>query len=222
MIPSAADKLLKYFDLEASRGFDNRAVMGGLERAAETWEEEAGAAAFAGEIVAEIATALRGYPTQEPEARRDTLQALRARLLEVGAGEVSGKAVEGGTESVASADEGLADADELEAGADEDREAPQRSRPRSGPRQGSATPAGPPPGLNAPLTTIPGIGPKSAKNLERLGLHTLGDLLWYLPRRYIDYSQLKTINRLWYGEEVTVLATVEEMKVRPTRGGQMK
>ena len=221
MIPSAADKLLKYFDLEASRGFDNRAVMGGLERAAETWEEEAGAA-FAGEIVAEIATALRGYPTQEPEARRDTLQALRARLLEVGAGEVSGKAVEGGTESVASADEGLADADELEAGADEDREAPQRSRPRSGPRQGSATPAGPPPGLNAPLTTIPGIGPKSAKNLERLGLHTLGDLLWYLPRRYIDYSQLKTINRLWYGEEVTVLATVEEMKVRPTRGGQMK
>jgi ATP-dependent DNA helicase RecG len=76
--------------------------------------------------------------------------------------------------------------------------------------------------LAAPLTTIPGIGPKSAKNLERLGLHTLGDLLWYLPRRYIDYSQLKTINRLWYGEEVTVLATVEEMKVRPTRGGQMK
>ena len=222
MIPSAADKLLKYFDLEASRGFDNRAVMGGLERAAETWEEEAGAAAFAGEIVAEIATALRGYPTQEPEARRDTLQALRARLLEVGAGEVSGKAVEGGTESVASADEGLADADELEAGADEDREAPQRSMPRSAPSQGSATPAGPPPGLNAPLTTIPGIGPKSAKNLERLGLHTLGDLLWYLPRRYIDYSQLKTINRLWYGEEVTVLATVEEMKVRPTRGGQMK
>lgn len=222
MIPSAADKLLKYFDLEASRGFDNRAVMGGLERAAETWEEEAAAAAFAGEIVAEIAAALRVYPTQEPEARRDTLQALRARLLEVEAGEDSGKAVEGGTESVASADEGLADADELEAGADEDREAPQRSMPRSAPRQGPATPAGPPPGLNAPLTTIPGIGPKSAKNLERLGLHTLGDLLWYLPRRYIDYSQLKTINRLWYGEEVTVLATVEEMKVRPTRGGQMK
>ncbi|MBM2844217.1 MAG: recG [Anaerolineales bacterium] len=90
------------------------------------------------------------------------------------------------------------------------------------PRERPTPPEGPPPGLNAPLTTIPGIGPKSAKNLERLGLNTLGDLLWYLPRRYIDYSQLKTINRLWYGEEVTVLATIEEMKVRPTRGGQMK
>ncbi len=89
---------------------------------------------------------------------------------------------------------------------------PASARPTS-----DATPA-----AGAPLTTIPGIGPKSAKTLEKLGLSTLGDLLWYIPRRYIDYSQLKTINRLWYGEEITVLATVEEIQVRPTRGGQMK
>jgi ATP-dependent DNA helicase RecG len=193
--------------------------MGGLERAAEAWVEEAGAAAIEGKLVGEVAAALRSYPTLETEARRDALQTLRARLLEVEPGTAPGETAEGLGQSVAEG--GLPDADELDAGADEDREAPHRSMARSTPRERS-TPAGPPPGLHAPLTTIPGIGPKSAKNLERLGLHTLGDLLWYMPRRYVDYSQLKTINRLWYGEEVTVLATVEEIKVRPTRGGQMK
>jgi len=222
MTPSAVEKLIKYIDLEASRGYDNRAVMGGLERAAETWQEEAIAGGIAGETVAEVAAELGTYPTLAPETRRDTLQGLRARLLEVEADESSGEASDGQSRSVASSDDGLADSDELDAGADEDREVPQRSMARTAPRERATPPVGPPPGMDAPLTTIPGIGPKSAKNLERLGLHTLGDLLWYLPRRYIDYSQLKTINRLWYGEEVTVLATVEEMKVRPTRGGQMK
>ena len=193
MTPSAVEKLIKYIDLEASRGYDNRAVMGGLERAAETWQEEGIAGGIAGETVADVAAALGTYSTLAPEARRDTLQALRARLLEVEADEPSGEATDSESESVASADEGLAASDELDAGADEDREVPQRSMAGAAPRERPSPPVGPLPGLSAPLTTIPGIGPKSAKNLERLGLHTLGDLLWYLPRRYIDYSQLKTI-----------------------------
>ncbi len=76
--------------------------------------------------------------------------------------------------------------------------------------------------MGAPLTTIAGIGPKSAKTLRKLGLETLGDLLWHLPRRYDDYSQLKTINRLWYGEDVTIIASVDQIRVRPVRGGKMK
>jgi ATP-dependent DNA helicase RecG len=79
-----------------------------------------------------------------------------------------------------------------------------------------------PTALGAPLTTVPGIGPKSASTLAKLGLRTLEDLLWYLPRRYDDYSQLKTIHRLWYGEEVTVIGTVESIDMRPIRGGRMK
>ncbi|MBM2843497.1 MAG: ATP-dependent helicase RecG, partial [Anaerolineales bacterium] len=122
MTPSAVEKLIKYIDLEASRGYDNKAVMGGLERAAETWQEEASAGGIAGETVAEVAAALGTYPTLAPEARRDTLQALRARLLEVEAGEPLGGGIESESVSVASTDEGLAETDELDAGADEDRE----------------------------------------------------------------------------------------------------
>ncbi|MBF8256408.1 MAG: ATP-dependent DNA helicase RecG, partial [Anaerolineales bacterium] len=149
MTPSAVEKLIKYIDLEASRGYDNRAVMGGLERAAETWQEEASAGGIAGETVAEVAAALGTYPALAPEARRDTLQALRARLLEVEAGEPLGGGIESESEPVASSDDGLADSDELDAGADEDREVPQRSVAGAAPRERSAPPVGPPPGMDA-------------------------------------------------------------------------
>jgi hypothetical protein len=77
-------------------------------------------------------------------------------------------------------------------------------------------------GLNAPLTVLPGIGPKHAETLTRLGLKTLGDMLYYFPRRYDDYSQLKPIDRLWFGEEVTVIGTMQSVNQRPFRGGGMQ
>ncbi|MEJ2608364.1 MAG: hypothetical protein P8Z41_17095, partial [Anaerolineales bacterium] len=85
-----------------------------------------------------------------------------------------------------------------------------------------AGPQGPPAALNAPLTSIAGIGPKSAKTLNKLNLSTLGDLLWHLPRRYDDYSKLKTINQLFYGDEVTVIGTVEDVNTRTGRSGKLK
>ncbi|NUM44414.1 MAG: ATP-dependent DNA helicase RecG, partial [Anaerolineales bacterium] len=76
--------------------------------------------------------------------------------------------------------------------------------------------------LNAHLTVLSGVGPKHAKSLEKLNLTTLGDALYFFPRRYEDYSQLKPINRLWYGEEVTVIGVISEIAVRPTRGGKVQ
>jgi ATP-dependent DNA helicase RecG len=43
-------------------------------------------------------------------------------------------------------------------------------------------------------------------------------MLYYFPRRYDDYTQLKPINRLKYGEEVTVIGTVQNVINRPIRG----
>jgi ATP-dependent DNA helicase RecG len=53
-------------------------------------------------------------------------------------------------------------------------------------------------------------------------MHTLGDMLYNFPRRYDDYSQLKPIKRLRYGEDVTVIGTVESLSTRPVRGGRFK
>jgi ATP-dependent DNA helicase RecG len=45
-------------------------------------------------------------------------------------------------------------------------------------------------------------------------------MLYYFPRRYDDYSQLKPIKSLWYGEQVTVIGVVQSVYSRPIRGGK--
>ncbi|MGH2591960.1 MAG: ATP-dependent DNA helicase RecG [Anaerolineae bacterium] len=73
--------------------------------------------------------------------------------------------------------------------------------------------------LESPVTAIPGVGPANAEKFDRLGVKTIRDLLFLLPRRYDDFSALKPINRLEYGEEVTVIGSVWEAGLRRTRGG---
>jgi ATP-dependent DNA helicase RecG len=70
------------------------------------------------------------------------------------------------------------------------------------------------------LTVLQGVGPRHAETLGKLGLHTLGDMLYYYPRRYDDYSQLKPIKDLVYGETVTVIGTIQSVHTRPIRGGK--
>src|SRR6185436_19402391 len=98
-----------------------------------------------------------------------------------------------------------------------------RSRPPAPPRSesvaGAKTPATPA-ALDAKLTVLQGVGPRHAETLGKLGLHTLGDMLYYYPRRYDDYSQLKPIKDLFYGEQVTVIGTVQTVHTRPIRGGK--
>lgn len=62
--------------------------------------------------------------------------------------------------------------------------------------------------LDQPLTYLPGVGPKNAEKLAKLGLLTVRDLLYYYPRDHIDYARQQTIRNLVEGETVTLIATV--------------
>ncbi len=74
-------------------------------------------------------------------------------------------------------------------------------------------------GLDSPVTKLPGIKEAMAKRLSNLGVESIGDFLTLYPRRYDDYRSLKTINRLEYGEEVTIIAQIWETRKRDTRQG---
>ena len=50
--------------------------------------------------------------------------------------------------------------------------------------------------LDFPVTRVPGIGGESAKLLERMNIHTIGDLLWHLPTRFDDFSKFVPLRRL--------------------------
>lgn len=224
-------KLSKFFKLEAERGYDNRAVVGGLQRMLEPWKEQAEEENLPVTIIEVVESRLRDYSRLAPISRKEALQGLWNRLTEsypdLPADIFSAEAPldqdpveEPAAEKIEHQEahqetpvtiESVAEAESAEQPAQKDPE-----------KEGKAVPQGPPPELNAPLTTIQGIGPKTANTLRKLDLETLADLLWHLPRRYDDYSQLETINRLWYGQEVTVIGTVEDSNLREVRGGRMK
>jgi ATP-dependent DNA helicase RecG len=75
-------------------------------------------------------------------------------------------------------------------------------------------------GLKAPVEVVKGIGPKMGKMFNRLGMETIQDLLFFLPRRYDDYTKLSYISRLAPGVLATVIGTVRHTEMRIGRGGR--
>lgn len=65
--------------------------------------------------------------------------------------------------------------------------------------------------LDQPLSQVIDIGRRS-NYLERLGLYTVRDLLFYYPRDHLDYARQVQITHLEAGETVTVIGTVRSCK----------
>jgi len=90
------------------------------------------------------------------------------------------------------------------------------------PEEASSSQSAEPP-LAAPISSLKGISDVHAKHLSKLGVKTVADLLHLFPRRYDDFSNLKTIAQLTYGEEVTIIGTIDETSSRiPKRHGGPK
>lgn len=70
----------------------------------------------------------------------------------------------------------------------------------------------------APLQYLKGVGPQRAGMLGRLGLFTIKDLLYYLPRDYQDRRSIKSINQVAFGETTTIRGQVKGVRIIPTRG----
>ncbi|MBN1537025.1 MAG: ATP-dependent DNA helicase RecG [Anaerolineales bacterium] len=214
---SSIKKLKKYFELEEERGFDNKAIMGGIDRILDNWEAEALAENLSDEIIQMIDQRLRDYQHLSENSRSEMLDGIWTRLqkefpdlpplrkmiipADVKAPPASRPqkitnitekpAIESTSPTVSTR------IDKQPAPADEKRE------PLST--------------LNAPLTAIHGIGPKNAQTMKRLHLYNLEDMLFHFPRRYIDYSHLKPIKRLSYGDVVTIIGTIDQISSRKTK-----
>jgi ATP-dependent DNA helicase RecG len=66
--------------------------------------------------------------------------------------------------------------------------------------------------LRAPVTAIPGVGPALEQRLNKLGLRTVRDLLFYFPREHHDFSKLKKIGQVAFGETATILGLIWEVE----------
>ncbi|HTW32727.1 MAG TPA: ATP-dependent DNA helicase RecG [Candidatus Sulfotelmatobacter sp.] len=71
--------------------------------------------------------------------------------------------------------------------------------------------------LSTPVQYVKGVGPRIAETLAAKGIHTVGDLLHYLPFRYEDRLNPRGIAELRAGEMATVIGEVRNSGLFRTR-----
>ena len=225
MLPSL-EKLRKFFRLEHENKYENTAIIGGLAKMLDYWEAEARADGVTEEVIQAVIARLRSYEGLKPEGRVDALKGLWKRIQNQYPDDQQKTAQKPRPPQQPKPQQPKSEGDRpapQEARSQETRSQQPRQRPPAQPRSESvpgAKHSQTPAALDAPLTVLQGVGPKHAQTLAELGMSTLGDMLYYFPRRYEDYSQLKPIKNLWYGEDVTVIGTVQSIHTRPIRGGK--
>ena len=71
--------------------------------------------------------------------------------------------------------------------------------------------------LSTPVQYVKGVGPRIGEILAAKGIHTVGDLLHYLPFRYEDRLNPRGISELRAGEMATVVGEVRNSGLFRTR-----
>ncbi|MDX9864345.1 MAG: DEAD/DEAH box helicase, partial [Anaerolineaceae bacterium] len=221
---SSIRKLQKFLQLESERGYDNRAVVGGLDKILPAWLKEALEDQLEQRLIDYVAEKLQDYAEQDIQGRRETIRDLLSELKEPGIQQAPLKPQQ--TDEAPPAQPAppaeSPQPKEKDITPPEAAPPPPAHQPDPAPvHKPSAVPDSERVALNAPLTTLDGIGKRYADKFNKMGLNSLIDLLYYFPRRYDDYSQLKPINRLEYGDELTVLATVQSSSARKINNGRM-
>jgi len=182
-------KLIKILSSEQADGNRDRVVIGGLESFLQVWLSEAQSA-------------------QDP-ADRKLVDTIRDRLQ--GYGEQSSEQRMAAVRDSLAALQSAGTMPATSAAAQTDQVRASTSRPPA--------PTGMPAELSSALDEVKGVGATRARRLARLGVHTIQDLIYLFPRRYDDFSQLKTIDQLQYGEEATLVGVVWEARNQKARTG---
>lgn len=244
----ALKRLERVLELEKQQGYQNKAVVGGIRQFAVFWVSQANEeAADEGDLalVEQVSQVLMDYgrlPGNEARATaiESLFQSIRRRQERKPAGQQTSptarqpesssgsrpprKTKPAKREDVSpqpalpSAVEAVKEDDTLDIADAEIQEEPATPEPEID----YSTPRAAPDiqGLSRPVTSIKGVGQKIAEKLNRLGAETIWEMLYLFPRRYDDYTLMKPISRLQYGEQVTIIGTIWQTKVRRTRTNQ--
>ncbi len=208
----AFKRLQRVLQLEADQNYQNKAVVGGIRQFAAFWVEQARKEAVdeADKVLIEqIAEVLVDYGKLPGiEARANAIDDLMSRL----------KVREERLPDVVKTAEPPPSRPRKQ-----EKTAPKKSPSPKAERkpEPEEVVAPDPEALRQPVTALKGVGPKVAQTLARLDAETIWDLLYTFPRRYDDYSLMKPINRLKYGESVTVIGTIWEVRARQARNHKL-
>ncbi|HZS90797.1 MAG TPA: ATP-dependent DNA helicase RecG [Chloroflexota bacterium] len=207
------DLLGRVLDLEERQGYRNRSCTGGLYRYFTPHFTSGGPDDTSSTLADDLLRLLRRYETAAEHSERSAvLQMVRRRMREfsgapgaaappvpVGAVDAGHKGDAPGMVAVRSG-KGTAD---VKKDRPRPRPAPARERPRAQ-------------SLDQRLTELLKIRPREATRLEHLGLRTVRDALYYVPRDHYDCRNPVPVNRLKAGLDTTLICTLQAVHVRRT------
>jgi len=183
------ESLRKILELEQKKGYDNTAVIGGLDRFLRNW---------AGQVAEAIPDRRLMQRFQQLVAKVDYASLSRPQRQEW---------VEGVFSLFAEREESIPVEAKPKKG-----KAPAPARGRRAKAVKAAAPVSGH-GLDSPITMIKGISTTLASKFGKLGLKTVRDLLYFFPHRHLDYSRIKYISQLTEGGEQTIMANVWQAQV---------
>ena len=71
--------------------------------------------------------------------------------------------------------------------------------------------------LDTEVTYIKGVGPNRASKLKKNCIEVLSDLLYHFPRRYIDRTNILSINKLQIGQQGLIVGKISSANIKQAR-----
>jgi len=178
------EPLRKILELERNKGYSDSAVIGGLDKFLRRWSGQAIESIANPQLLNRFHRLVNSsYASLTRQQRQEWVAAVLNFLVEV---------------------------EHREGEKGEAKLTPVVSRPPSGIKvQRTAVNQS----IESSITSIKGISSSLATKFNKLGVKTVRDLLYFFPRRHLDYSQTKSISQLSEGEEQTIIANVWQAQI---------
>ena len=74
--------------------------------------------------------------------------------------------------------------------------------------------------LNTEIQYLKGVGPKRGKILKSFDIQTVGDLIRNYPRKYLDRTNIKSINQIQINEKVVIIGTIISFGIKRLKRGK--
>ncbi len=194
--------------LNEKKNYENRVVIGGIEPLVANWvaRVKTNGDAESARGADEVFSAMQGYASADRAQREQMI----ARAIGILRQHAAPEKAESAKRKAPSARETRTASAGKSVARETSKQETRAPEPRAEEKPQSDA------GLHARVDKLQNVGPSHVKSLYRLGIETVQDLLFHFPHRYDDYRNLKKISQLLYGEEVTLILTVMDVKTRAT------
>lgn len=206
MAEKALTRLRNLLNLEIQTRWRERAFAGGVAAFCERWAADARADSVQPGLLQEILERLTRYADAESDERERLLNSLLGLLDEPPPPDPALENVDRFGPAAARQPKTVVAEGQVDAGS------AYQVSPPSGEAETDAP--DPPNVLDRPTTDLKGIGVKRAEQYSRLGIETVGELIWHLPHRYDDFSRVRPIVDVEEGESLSIVANLRDFSER--------